>query len=85
MREPQFGALKIEILYKDLLNKMNTRLVVTDFGFEIHRRVSDNDPKSVFKQFGAGVGTTISNHLGRDLTPAEVTQVSSSGFVDVNL
>lgn len=62
---------------------MNTKLVKTDWGFEIYRRAIDNDPKSSFKQVGAGVVMTISNHLGRELTPAEASMLASTGCVEV--
>lgn len=44
-----------------LQRSRNIRLITMPWGFEIHRRVVDNDPKSSFKQFGAGVGVTIEN------------------------
>ena len=59
------------------------RLVKTDFGFEIHRRNIDNDPKSTYKQFGAGVGVTIENHLGRELTTREAASLIADGYVEI--
>ena len=62
---------------------MNTRLIVMPWGFEIHRRIVDNDPKSAFKQVGAGVGVTVENHLGRQLTPQEFASVIQNNYIDV--
>ncbi len=82
-RQPQFGAAQIEINYKDFTSKMNTRLILTEWGFEVHRRITDNDPKSPFKQVGAGVAVSIQQHLGRDLTPAEQTSLNNNKYVEI--
>ncbi len=59
------------------------RLIQTPFGFEIHRRNVDNDPKSGFKQYGAGVGVSIENHLGRELTATEQASLKTNGYVEL--
>lgn len=61
----------------------NIRLIIMPWGFEIHRRVVDNDPKSLFKQFGAGVGMTIEHHLGRELAPQETASIITNNYVDI--
>ncbi len=62
---------------------MNTRLIPTDFGFEIHLRIVDNDSRSPFKQFGTGVGVTMEQHLGRELTPAELKSLATNKYVEI--
>ena len=62
---------------------MNRRLVKTDFGFEIQLRNVDNDPKSTFKQYGAGVGVEIAEYLGRALTDVESASLASKGYVEL--
>jgi hypothetical protein len=72
----------------------NTKLVKTEWGFEIHKRImEDREDASQaeaerslaagFKQMGAGVATTIQNHLGRDLTFEETNQLYAEGFVEL--
>lgn len=64
----------------------NTKLVVQDWGIEIHRR---KDEKSEYSQVGAMVeacndSTTVaSRYLGRELTAAERTSILTKGFVEV--
>lgn len=72
----------------------NTKLIITGWGIEIHKRILEDREENTqaeyerslgagFKQMGAGVGTTIAYHLGRDLTGPEKVQLDTEGFVEL--
>lgn len=62
----------------------NIKLVVQDWGVEIHTRKEEKDS---YKQTGASVESpglaALEHYLGRQLTPAENSTVKAKGFLEV--